>query len=546
MGDSRRRSGTSRVMLAWLGGPVSLLAVLLLVVNDHVGKAAHPGLVTGKLSDLAGLVFAPALLAVVLAGLLPRLAPTPLAVTAVTTVGVVFTAVKATPVGAATASALWTALSGPSVVLADRTDLVALPALGVAWWTYTRARRRPVTRRAVRRFGVFVVLPGAVLAVAATSAPQYPSLEGAAVWRGSLVVGSANLYHGPADDPLDWRIGGPDGRDWRPMTPEEAEAAAPELLGASVRHQQICVPDQVAYCYRLVPGRLRVEESRDGGATWRTSWEVSEPHREWLARHYDGVRDPDVEVVSRALAVRRVGDGHVVVVANARDGIAVRDVTGTWSRVGFAPYSDEVVAPVPLPEPNRLPDGLLPEITIAVVLGCLAICLGCALLTRGEASSASWFVTTALLGLPFVAAGLGAYLLGDLLVLGTLALIPVGAFFLLVGIVGVVTEAARLWGVRRPLLIVLVGVLTAAGSLLPFAGWANGLTGHRGAALLGLLLALLGTALAGWLGHRAARPVSPDPAWPPVPPDPAWPPVPPGPVRPPVPPGPVRPPTSTG
>ena len=43
--------------------PAALLAIALLVINDHVLKARAPGLVTGKLSDIAGLVFFPLLLA---------------------------------------------------------------------------------------------------------------------------------------------------------------------------------------------------------------------------------------------------------------------------------------------------------------------------------------------------------------------------------------------------------------------------------------------------------------------------------------------------
>ena len=42
--------------------PVPLAAVALLLVNDHVLKSTWPGLVTGKLSDFAGLVFFPVLL----------------------------------------------------------------------------------------------------------------------------------------------------------------------------------------------------------------------------------------------------------------------------------------------------------------------------------------------------------------------------------------------------------------------------------------------------------------------------------------------------
>jgi hypothetical protein len=35
-----------------LASPVFAVSILLLIVNDHVLKAAWPGLVTGKLSDI--------------------------------------------------------------------------------------------------------------------------------------------------------------------------------------------------------------------------------------------------------------------------------------------------------------------------------------------------------------------------------------------------------------------------------------------------------------------------------------------------------------
>ena len=39
--------------------PVALIALAVLVLNDQVLKAAWPGFVTGKLSDIAGLIVAP-------------------------------------------------------------------------------------------------------------------------------------------------------------------------------------------------------------------------------------------------------------------------------------------------------------------------------------------------------------------------------------------------------------------------------------------------------------------------------------------------------
>ena len=42
--------------------PIALLAIAVLVLNDHVLKAAFPGFLTGKLSDVAGLASFPLVL----------------------------------------------------------------------------------------------------------------------------------------------------------------------------------------------------------------------------------------------------------------------------------------------------------------------------------------------------------------------------------------------------------------------------------------------------------------------------------------------------
>jgi len=50
------------VFLRWLAHPLTIVAIAVLLLNDHVFKQAWPGLVTGKLSDVAGLVVAPPVL----------------------------------------------------------------------------------------------------------------------------------------------------------------------------------------------------------------------------------------------------------------------------------------------------------------------------------------------------------------------------------------------------------------------------------------------------------------------------------------------------
>ncbi len=127
--------------------PAVLAAVGVLILNDWVWKPwARPGgwqaAVTGKLSDLAGLAAAPVVLtAVVGLGLwIARRAGAPVEpaltrrrlLAAIAATGAGFTAIKLSP----TAAGWFTAAIGlvrSAAVAPDRTDLLCLPMLGVAY-----------------------------------------------------------------------------------------------------------------------------------------------------------------------------------------------------------------------------------------------------------------------------------------------------------------------------------------------------------------------------------------------------------------------------
>jgi len=132
-----------------------LLALAILVVNDRVLKSWWGNAATGKLSDVAGLVFFP-LLCAALADVVLRVAGRGGVrrrgfVTAIAVTGVTFGLVKLFPAAAEAYSyglgvAQWpiesaraAAASAPAPgispvwVLADVTDLLTLPALWLAW-----------------------------------------------------------------------------------------------------------------------------------------------------------------------------------------------------------------------------------------------------------------------------------------------------------------------------------------------------------------------------------------------------------------------------
>jgi hypothetical protein len=123
-----------------------LLATAVLALNDHLLKRRCPGVVTGKLSDLAGAFVMPLFVSAALAfvtrwSLRPRLA-----VGVAVTVGLLC-AVKLSPWAARLVTtgldALWLPLTGAhGGIVPDRTDLVALPLSVLAYAYGMRAGRR--------------------------------------------------------------------------------------------------------------------------------------------------------------------------------------------------------------------------------------------------------------------------------------------------------------------------------------------------------------------------------------------------------------------
>ena len=136
--------------------PVALVALAVLIANDQLLKAAWPGVVTGKLSDVAGLVVAPLVLQAAwevgqwVAGRWRRPSRTVLVV-AIVVVGLAFAAVQVW--APATEAYRWglgalqwpfralaAFLTGasvpdvrPVVATPDAEDLLALPALALTW-----------------------------------------------------------------------------------------------------------------------------------------------------------------------------------------------------------------------------------------------------------------------------------------------------------------------------------------------------------------------------------------------------------------------------
>ncbi|MFO0755608.1 MAG: hypothetical protein U0359_03920 [Byssovorax sp.] len=143
--------------------PLWLASLSVLVLNDHFlkGSGLLPGWLTGKLSDIAGLLVAPALLAVLL-----RLSSRRAILAAHLATGAVFAAIKLSPAAAAAFARLMELGPFHATIVADVTDLLALPALALSLAVLVPEMRRPAVDRPFTRRAL---VAGASLACAATS-----------------------------------------------------------------------------------------------------------------------------------------------------------------------------------------------------------------------------------------------------------------------------------------------------------------------------------------------------------------------------------------
>lgn len=312
--------GDLTTSLRVLAHPGSVLALVVLVLNDHVLKQAWPGWVTGKLSDVAGLVVAPLLLAALLTLVrTPRAMPVALVAT-----GAGFVICKTSAAGAAMTSSVWSLLGTPTMIRADVTDLVALPALYAAWRIQRTASASAGTgwRRTVAVAVGTALLPVGVLATSATSCSESEGITVVGVVEGD--------FTGPPRGAEKRLTGGSYGAGFS----IDGQGTFRDV-DFEVADGRLSVTDSTCagdLCWRL-KGEEAVEVSRDGGDTWELEAELTEEDH---ARIDDeegtdgGCDDEPPRVAATDIAAMDAGGALQVIVALQRGGIWVRQPDGSW------------------------------------------------------------------------------------------------------------------------------------------------------------------------------------------------------------------------
>lgn len=294
-----------------------LAALVALIANDHWAKGAHPGLLTGKISDVAGLVVLPVLLATAARSFSRRTLMTDRAPLILS--GLLLAAIKTSSTAANVVESTLEALTGRSQsIVVDPTDLIGLVGLLLAHRVIQNPR--PVR---LGRFGkpVRVVVFGVgLLACMATSNEEDDGWIVLEVRDDGAVL--APSVDGQFRAPI---ISDDGGLTWSGLT-QSANVDTDTFTRADIDRGPVCLSGEPTTCFRTISefGSSRIEESTDATASWTTVWEV-EPGAAWMTEKYGFGRSigaHDIEVLE---------DDTVLVAAGFIEPLRRNPQTGEWT-----------------------------------------------------------------------------------------------------------------------------------------------------------------------------------------------------------------------
>jgi hypothetical protein len=328
------RGAPSRGLRA-LAHPVTIGAVALLVLNDHVLKGWTPGPLTGKLSDIAGLFFFPILATFLLGRLSRRWPARTVALAAFTLCAAGFALLKAHTGINSTVRELAASALGMHLQLAlDPSDLWALLVMPPAFLLWLNAEGEVGRPMPVRR-GLVMAAIASLAAIATSPCP-------------------------PAD-PIGWLIDTPDGilavsqnweswsavyrstnagQDWEYVFPEDEPKDLATWLGESPTMPLVaCVPQDETTCYRIDGATAVVEASSDGGQTWQVAWRAPSARLSYMRRVAAGSGGPyscgkELDLRPHEMIIVGEGADHVALIALGNEGVLRGRAGGSWERIG--------------------------------------------------------------------------------------------------------------------------------------------------------------------------------------------------------------------
>lgn len=354
-----------------LAHPVSIAAILLLLVNDHWLRWYYPSWWTGKIGDFVWLLFAPFLVILALSYVLPQKTLRYIDIISFTSTGLIFilgnTIADFHEIIVKTFHLL---MGWKPLMYRDPTDLLMLPGLVIGWkiWqesgTFESLKLNPLHKRTI---GLVMLSLGALGTMA-----NGPSYDDYGVY---CVVQQNNLLQAITGNDY------PDTAMWYTyqskdggLTWEKTEMPTPKAERPCEKETaswEIADPSNENIHFRVEETGVSIDQSRDAGKTWTTLYEfpAGKQVRKYYYRPHPQNFGPRSRIINPGGPYNGVVDKATgnLVVSMGFEGVVVISPKGDVTRVAVGPYVFVDIHNLSLQE--RLAN----ELILAGVLACLVI-----------------------------------------------------------------------------------------------------------------------------------------------------------------------------
>ena len=253
--------------------PLSIMAILLLLVNDHWLRYVHPSWLTGKLGDFTWLIFAPFIAALLFSWFIPRTWKRQTQIVGCLSIGFIgiwIATAKTIPfVHELTTKTLYTIVGWEGQLRLDVTDLLTLPALIISGYIWHKASDEKVSLKPL----AYVALGLGILGTVATSGPSYRDdygITGVCQQEDKLFIETFSIYGN-----LKGFESSDGGLNWEEVSIENNgrfDCAKSVQLPISVENSLIIAGKDLMF--QWIPDQ-HIKLSEDGGNYWEIDYEFT-------------------------------------------------------------------------------------------------------------------------------------------------------------------------------------------------------------------------------------------------------------------------------
>jgi hypothetical protein len=318
---------TAAKALYILSQPLSVGAILLLLINDHLLRIYWPSWWTGKIGDFAWLYFTPFALAAILAWLIPshwkHHETTVFALAFALTGGVFSLANTSAMFHLWLINLLENILGTPISLRRDPTDIIALISLVMAWQMWIREKR---SQHKSSQTGLTLIPVAALLTIANMAVwPDNRGIECLVLHEDRITAYTESLPY--VDTAFESQDGG---YSWQTSSDSDRTGCTP------FENNETLDPSNPDIRYRFTNPNI-IEFSSDGGATWQEDFliePIGEVEETLIRKTHHG----PIILENRLLdTIIDPASGNLLLAMGHR-GLLMREANGNWNWMAVGPY----------------------------------------------------------------------------------------------------------------------------------------------------------------------------------------------------------------